>query len=126
MKMHNEDEGAGEAYFSQVQIQPSGYSSYSEEPGPQFSAADPHATNSVVNHFSNFIDCVRSRRSQDLHADILEGHLSSSLCHLGNIACRLKRSLAFDPDQEVFPGDSEAGLYLTKTYRAPYVLPDTV
>ena len=126
MKMHNEDEGAGEAYFSQVQIQPSGYSSYSEEPGPQFSGADPHATNSVVNHFSNFIDCVRSRRSQDLHADILEGHLSSSLCHLGNIACRLKRSLVFDPDQEVFPGDSEAGLYLTKTYRAPYVLPDTV
>jgi predicted dehydrogenase len=126
MKMHNEDEGIGEATFSQVQIQPSGYSSYREEPGPEFSAGNPDAPSSVVTHFSNFIDCMRSRNQKDLHADILEGHLSSSLCHLGNISCRLKRSLEFDPVNEVFVGDSEADLYLTKTYRAPYLLPDTV
>src|SRR5262245_34643448 len=35
-------------------------------------------------HFGNFIRAVRSRRREDLHADILEGHLSSALCHLGN------------------------------------------
>lgn len=40
-------------------------------------------------HFGNFINCVRSRRYQDLNADILEGHLSSALCHLGNISYRL-------------------------------------
>jgi hypothetical protein len=32
---------------------------------------------------------VRSRNYQDLNADILEGHLSSALCHLGNISYRL-------------------------------------
>ena len=40
-------------------------------------------------HFANFITAVRSRKSQDLNADILQGHLSSALCHLGNISYRL-------------------------------------
>ena len=40
-------------------------------------------------HFANFIDAVRSRRVGDLNADILEGHLSSALCHTGNISYRL-------------------------------------
>jgi predicted dehydrogenase len=40
-------------------------------------------------HFGNFVDAVRSRKIEDLHADILEGHLSSALCHLGNISYRL-------------------------------------
>jgi predicted dehydrogenase len=40
-------------------------------------------------HFKNFIQACRSRRSEDLHADILEGHLSSGLCHTGNISYRL-------------------------------------
>src|ERR1035441_7604420 len=37
-------------------------------------------------HFANFIDAVRSRKPSDLHAEILEGHLSSALCHTGNIS----------------------------------------
>ena len=41
------------------------------------------------NHFGNFIKAVRSRKSEDLNADILEGHLSSALCHTGNISYRL-------------------------------------
>jgi predicted dehydrogenase len=40
-------------------------------------------------HFGNFIKAVRSRKVEDLNADILEGHLSSALCHLGNISYRL-------------------------------------
>ena len=40
-------------------------------------------------HFGNFINAVRSRKSAELHADILEGHLSSSLCHTANISYRL-------------------------------------
>ncbi len=39
--------------------------------------------------FENFINCVRSRKREELNADILEGHLSSALCHLGNISYRL-------------------------------------
>jgi hypothetical protein len=47
-------------------------------------------------HFSNFVKAVRSRKAEDLHADILEGHLSSALCHLANISHRLgtEQSLA--------------------------------
>jgi predicted dehydrogenase len=40
-------------------------------------------------HQQNFIDAVRSRKPSDLNADILEGHLSSALCHTGNISYRL-------------------------------------
>jgi predicted dehydrogenase len=42
----------------------------------------------------NFIDAVRSRRAGDLAADILDGHLSAALVHLGNISHRLGRTAA--------------------------------
>lgn len=42
-----------------------------------------------ADHYSNFLAAVRSRKHEDLNADILEGHLSSGLCHLGNISHRL-------------------------------------
>jgi predicted dehydrogenase len=37
-------------------------------------------------HFMNFLTAVRSRKRSDLHADVLEGHVSSALCHTGNIS----------------------------------------
>ena len=40
-------------------------------------------------HYANFLAAVRSRKHTDLNADIEEGHLSSALCHLGNISYRL-------------------------------------
>ncbi len=42
-----------------------------------------------VSHFANFLDAVRSRKQGELNAEILEGHQSSSLCHLANISYRL-------------------------------------
>jgi predicted dehydrogenase len=48
-------------------------------------------------HFANFVKAVRSRKHTDLNADIEEGHLSSALCHLGNISYRLgKKSTMSD------------------------------
>ncbi|CAN5645730.1 Gfo/Idh/MocA family oxidoreductase [soil metagenome] len=41
------------------------------------------------NHFANFLRAVREGDRQVLNADILEGHLSSGLCHVGNISYRL-------------------------------------
>ncbi|MCS1408565.1 MAG: Inositol 2-dehydrogenase [Verrucomicrobia subdivision 3 bacterium] len=41
------------------------------------------------NIFENFINAVRNRNRENQHADILEGHYSSALCHLGNISYRL-------------------------------------
>lgn len=40
-------------------------------------------------HFGNFVEAVRTGDQKKLNADILEGHLSSALCHLGNISYRL-------------------------------------
>lgn len=44
------------------------------------------------NHFANFIKAVRSGQREDLNAEILEGHQSTALCHVGNISHRLGRN----------------------------------
>ena len=75
-------------------------------------------------HFENFIASMRSRRAEDLRAPIEDGHLSTTLCHLGNISYRVGRSLTFDNRTERFVGDEEADRLLTRAYRAPYTLPD--
>src|SRR5260370_26279517 len=41
------------------------------------------------NHFANFLKVVRSRKREDQNADIEEGHISSALCHTGNLSYRL-------------------------------------
>jgi predicted dehydrogenase len=41
---------------------------------------------------SNFIQAVRSRRAADLVGDILQGHLSAALVHMGNISYRLGKA----------------------------------
>lgn len=46
----------------------------------------------------NFIQAVRSRRGGDLMSDMLQGHLSAVLVHLGNISYRVGRTL---PDGEI-------------------------
>jgi len=47
-------------------------------------------------HFANFYKAVRSRKVSDLNADILEGHLSSALCHTGNTSYRLGKQQSQD------------------------------
>jgi predicted dehydrogenase len=49
------------------------------------------ATRKSENHFANFISAVRSRKQNELNAEILEGHQSTALCHAGNISWRLGR-----------------------------------
>lgn len=60
------------------------------------------------NHFENFIEACRSRRVEDLHADILEGHISSALCHTSNISYRLGAKAQPDAIQEKIKGDRDA------------------
>ncbi len=91
------------------------------EPGPQRQAAG--------DHYANFIDCVRSRRREDLNAPINEGYISTALVHLANASYRLRRSLRFDPDGQMVIGDDEANRLLAdgdRGYRAPYQVPQDV
>ena len=87
------------------------------EPGPTLTADDPREDEEA--HFENFIECVRSRKSDNLRAPIEEGHFSTTLCHLGNISYRVGRSVTFDGATERFVGDEEADKLLGRTYRAP-------
>lgn len=59
-------------------------------------------------HFANFVQAVRSRRQEELHAEILEGHLSSALCHTGNISYRLGAVADHAAIREQIHGDREA------------------
>jgi len=77
-------------------------------------------------HFANFIDCVRSRRAEDIHSPIEEGHISTTLVHLANASYRLGRRLQFDPVQEQVVGDDEANRLLRGSYRAPYIVPEEI
>jgi predicted dehydrogenase len=60
------------------------------------------------NHYENFIDAVRSRKASDLAADILEGHLSSALCHTGNISHLLGQGAPPQEIRETIMTDREA------------------
>jgi predicted dehydrogenase len=74
-------------------------------------------------HMENFLAAVRSRKYQDLNADIDIGRISADLCHLANISYRRGgRSLTFDPKTEKF-ADSEANALAHPAYRKPYIIP---
>jgi predicted dehydrogenase len=49
-----------------------------------------------VYHAGNFVDVIRGRAAA-LTSPITEGHISTTLCHLGNIAWRTGGTLAVDP-----------------------------
>ncbi len=92
---------------------------YKNERGPSFQ----RRWIDTPRHYQNFIDCVKTRRREDLIADIEDAHYSSLLCHLGNISYRTGRRLTFDPQTETFLGDDEANRYLGREYRQGFELP---
>ncbi|MBI3679284.1 MAG: Gfo/Idh/MocA family oxidoreductase [Acidobacteria bacterium] len=91
-----------------------------QKPEPEAEAA-PESS-----HYASFIEAVRTRKRELLNAEIRETHLSTALCHLGNISYRLGRELRFDPAREKFVQDADADKLLRRQYRAPYVVPDKV
>ncbi len=94
------------------------------EPGPF--AHQPGEPIMDKPHFQNWVKAIRSRRREDLNADVEQGHLSTAVCHLAKIACRLGRGVEFDPRTERFIGDAEADRLLKREYRRPYVIPELV
>jgi Oxidoreductase family, C-terminal alpha/beta domain len=74
-------------------------------------------------HVRNFLDCVKTR--QKPNADIEIGHLSTRLCHLGNIAYRVGKTLTFDAHREAFH-DAEANALLSRQYSSRFEMPSHV
>ena len=59
-------------------------------------------------HILNFLTAIREDKPLELNAEILEGHKSTLLCHLGNIAYRVGRSLACDKKNGHIVNDPKA------------------
>jgi predicted dehydrogenase len=135
-------QGAGAAYPSFNQIKAmcgnlfygskgymamTGYESFrtwlgeEQEPGPSATRGG--------DRWANFIQCVRTRRKEELLAPIEEGHLSATLVHLANVSYRLGRTLNFDPETEQVIADEEANRLLRgddRGYREPFIVPEKV
>jgi len=73
-------------------------------------------------HHRNFIDCIKTRAVPT--SDIEIGHVTSALCHLGNISYRLGREVMFDPSAMNFGADDEANAMLGREYRSQWDLPN--
>jgi Oxidoreductase family, C-terminal alpha/beta domain len=95
---------------------------------PGIPRTGPHG-HAEGDHFGNFMDCVRSRKKENLNAPIQKGHISAALVHLANASYRLGRTLRFDPQTEQVIGDDEANNLLRdgdRGYRTPFVVPEEV
>jgi hypothetical protein len=92
-----------------------------QEPGPSRQAGG--------DHYGNFIDCVVSRKKENLNAPVEEAVISTTLVHLANTSYRLGRALKFDPTTRTVVGDEEANSLLrdgARGYREPFVIPEQV
>jgi predicted dehydrogenase len=65
-------------------------------------------------HYANFVKAVRNRKAQDLNADILEGHLSSALCHLANTSYRLGKEQPLNKSSAALGDDKVAAETLAR------------
>lgn len=74
-------------------------------------------------HIRNFLDAVRSRDRQSLNQEIHSGHISSAMCHAGNISWRTGKKLRFDPKTETFD-DQQANQYVGREHRKGFELPE--
>jgi len=61
-----------------------------------------------LEHDENFIGAVRSRNESDLNGDILEGHYSVALSHIGNIAHRVSKTSSPEEIRESLKGNDDA------------------
>jgi len=66
---------------------------------------DPPEALDTEDIFDNFIDAVRSRKTENLYADCEETHISSALCHTGLISHRLGEALSRDEISERIADD---------------------
>ncbi len=93
---------------------------------PEDLAREPLAPHEVhlyesPGHVQDWIDCIRTRRRPV--ADVAIGASSVTVCHLGNIAWWLGRTLRWDPARRELIGDDAAARWLDRPKRAPYLMP---
>ncbi|MEX1228722.1 MAG: Gfo/Idh/MocA family oxidoreductase [Planctomycetaceae bacterium] len=79
---------------------------------------DTRGTRGDNEHIVNFLAAVRNEKPLDLNAEIEEGHKSTLLCHLGNIAQRTGRTLNCNPQSGQIIGDEKAMKLWSQDYES--------
>jgi predicted dehydrogenase len=79
------------------------------------------ASRGDAEHLTNFLDAVRSGTA--VNADIEDGHKSTLLCHLGNIAVRTGQPLQIDPSNGRILNNTAADALWAREFRKGW-LPD--
>ena len=59
------------------------------------------------NHYANFLDAVRAGDQSKLNGPVLEGHLSSALCHTGGVSHQLGKNTSVDDIQGALDKESD-------------------
>ncbi len=112
----------GNSYFGETgyYVRGKGFFNYKNEPIPVEKELPEER-----GRFTNFFNAIRTRNPEDIRAPVDAGHKACVLCHIGNIAYRLGRSLEFNPETERF-ADEEANQYLKREYRQGFEVPQLV
>jgi len=69
-----------------------------------------------IEHITNFLEAIRNDKPRELNAEIAEGHKSTLICHLGNIAQRTGRTLNCDATNGHILNDTEAMALWVREY----------
>jgi predicted dehydrogenase len=81
------------------------------------------SVNGLDKHWVNFVDAVKSRKTEDLHCSIQAGAHVATVAQMGNISFRTGKKLAWDRSNEKFTDQSVNDAYLLKQYHNGYTLP---
>jgi len=85
------------------------------EPLPEGTIAKLYKGKKPGNHMANFFECCQDR-TQPI-SDVATHHRSMTTAHLANIAIRLGRKLAWNPQTEQIVGDDEANKWQKREQR---------
>ena len=79
--------------------------------------------NRVNDHWSNFLDCMRSRKAT--RSDIESMHYTTTMCHLANLSYRTGKGIDWDAKTERVTNDRSVMDDQTyrREYRKPWILP---
>ena len=77
----------------------------------------------VDKHWVNFVDVVKSRKTEDLHCSIQAGAHVATVAQMGNISFRTGQKLTWDRNTGKFTDQAVNDAYLLKPYHNGYTLP---
>ncbi|MEO7531658.1 MAG: Gfo/Idh/MocA family oxidoreductase [Sediminibacterium sp.] len=79
--------------------------------------------NGLDKHWVNFVNAVKSRKTEDLHCSVAAGAHVATVAQMGNISFRTGKKLTWDRATAAFTDKAVNDAYLLKAYHNGYSLP---